>query len=84
MDKEEYLEWANHPLTKKFHQFLKDYRQYLMEGWAEGSYNHQSMEVVAMRNSEAVGKALMLETLVKLDDRAISEFYKESKDVSAN
>jgi hypothetical protein len=88
MDKEDYQEWGQHPLTRQFHQFLMDYRQKLMEDWAMGAYNNQSMEVSSMQNQQMLGRSMMLQELCNLADDAISEFYRENRkggsDVSAD
>jgi hypothetical protein len=76
VDSLEYKEWAEHPLTKKYLKFLKDYRLKVMEDWAVGSYSFPSTDQTAIRNSEMLGRALMLRELSNLDDSAISEFYR--------
>lgn len=81
MSKEEYQEWAAHPLTQQFHQFLKDYRQYLMERWAKGQTQDQQAQEMA--------KCQLADTLLNMDDDAIYEFYRENHkegapDVSAD
>jgi hypothetical protein len=85
MNSEEYQQWASDPLTVKFHQFLRDYRQGLMETWATGNY------VSDTHNAQQIGRAMMLMALCDLADDAISEFYrqppkveKEGDDVSGN
>ena len=77
MDKEEYLEWRNNPLTKKFHQFLRDKRQDLMEGWAEGNYNLPTSDQAARENSAAMARAQCLLELAELEDDFISDFYRQ-------
>ena len=77
MDKEQYQEWKSHPLTKKFHQFLRDKRQSLMEEWAEGLYQNQSLEQGALLNSAAMGQAQCLLDLAELEDDFIGNFYRQ-------
>ena len=71
MTKEEYEQWKHHPLTQQFHQFLKDYRQSLMEQWATGQF---SMSETG-RNTEMVARAQCLHDLAEMDAEAISQFY---------
>ena len=66
MTKEEYLEWKHHPLTKQFHQYLKDYRQQLAEKWAKG---------VLCDPTHYQVRCKMAQELVDMHEGAISEFY---------
>jgi len=77
MDKEQYQDWKNHPLTKKYLQFLQDKRQELMEDWAEGKYSLQTTEQSALKTSEAMGRAQCLQDLVELEDDYIGNFYRQ-------
>lgn len=88
INKEAYLEWKHLPETKLFHQFLKDKRQALMEEWAEGQFQQQTMEQSAVLNSAAMAQAQCLLDLVELADDYISDFYRQktkgSEDVRAD
>lgn len=72
MNKEDYLLWAEHPQTKQFHQYLKDYRANLMERWAQGALSGDDSLM-------AIARAQMADEIVNLDGDAISEFYRENK-----
>jgi len=71
MDKEQYQQWAADPLTKKFHQYLKDYRQELMDRWAKGE--------ITQDQTMAVARCQMADEIVTLNDDSISEFYRNNK-----
>lgn len=73
MTKEEYQEWAAHPLTQRFRQFLKDYRAALMEKWAQGSLQPNSPDSLM-----AVARCQMADELTTLDDDAIPQFYRSN------
>ena len=79
MTKEEWLEWKHHPLTVKYHRYLLDYRQKLMENWAAGSYSQGTMEQMSLLNLQAMSKALLLQDLAELDDDFVSEFYRQER-----
>lgn len=72
MNKEQYQAWLEYPQTKLFHQFLLDYRQSVMEKWANGVLNDDN--ALAERAT-----AQFAYLLVNLDDEAIEEFYKNRK-----
>ena len=74
MDKEEYQEWKEHPLTKKFHKYLADYRQALMDKWAQGALSPNSPESLM-----AVARCQMADEIATLEDDSIAEFYRNSQ-----
>lgn len=78
MTKEEYEEWRHNPLTIKFHQFLRDKRLELLEGWAEGVYDLPSTEQSIRENSAAMARAQCLLELAELPDDYVSGFYRQS------
>ena len=84
MDKEDYQEWAGLPLTRQFHQFLRDKRQVLMEEWAEGAFQQQTMEQAAILNSAAMAQAQCLLDLVELEDDYIGNFYRKSNEATGD
>lgn len=72
MTKEEYQQWAAHPQTKQFHQYLTDYRKQLMERWAQGALTGDDSLM-------AIARAQMADEIVNLDDDSISEFYRNQE-----
>lgn len=83
MTKEQYEAWAQHPQTKQYHQYLKDYRLGLMEAWAKGALKEPGMEEMAMARCQ------MVDDLVTMDSDWIADFYKnqpkeEVSDVSTD
>ena len=74
MIREEYQLWAEHPQTKKFHQYLSDYRAQLMERWAQGALTGDDSLM-------AIARAQMADEIVNLDDDSISEFYRKQEAV---
>jgi hypothetical protein len=74
MDKEQYQEWKDHPLTKQFHRYLLDYRQAVMEKWAQGKYPPESPEALM-----AVARCQMADELATLEDDWIAEFYRTNQ-----
>jgi hypothetical protein len=72
MSKEEYQQWVDHPGTKQFHQYLKDYRLALMEKWAQGSLPPDSPESLM-----AVARCQMADEIATLDDDSVDDFYRK-------
>jgi len=72
MSKEEYQQWKDHPLTQRFHQYLKDYRQALMEKWAQGALAPTSPEALM-----AVARCQMADEIATLEDDSIADFYRK-------
>jgi len=72
MSAEDYQQWKDHPLTQKFHQYLRDYRQTLMEKWARGELNPASPEAMM-----AVARCQMADEIATLEDDSIAEFYRK-------
>ena len=81
MTPEQYDQWKNDPLTQLFHQYLRDYRQDLMERWARGAIQSPE-DLMAMARCQCC-----LE-IVELDDDSIASFYRQttkgSDDVPGN
>lgn len=73
MTQEEYQEWKAHPLTKKFHQFLADSRQSMMEQWGRGALTPQESVTYSER-------CQMVAEILALPDDYISEFYRTTKE----
>jgi hypothetical protein len=72
MNAELYAEWKADPRTLLYMQFLRDYRQSLMEKWANGAL--QDKEALL-----AMGRCQLADDLAGLDDDFISEFYRQTK-----
>lgn len=72
MSKEQYQEWAAHPLTQQFHQYLRDYRQQLMDRWAQGQMVDSQDQLMA------VARCQMADEIATLDNDSISEFYRSA------
>jgi hypothetical protein len=70
MSKEDYQQWKDHPLTQRFHQYLRDYRQAVMEKWAQGDYLPDNPETLM-----AVARCQMADELADLADDWIADFY---------
>ena len=77
LTKENYQQWVNHPQTKEFHQYLKDYRKTLMERWAQGKLSE-------VDNLMAIARAQMADDILTLDDDSISQFYESFKEEETN
>lgn len=75
MTRDEYEQWKHHPLTEKFHQFLRDYRQQLMERWAMGEFSLAETGPYLTRNTEMVARVQCLHEIAEMDSEAISKWY---------
>lgn len=71
--KDEYQLWKDHPTTVKFHQYLIDYRDQLMNKWASGGFDETN-------NLMAIARAQQADEIVNLEDDAILEFYNSQKE----
>lgn len=72
MNAEEYAEWRDDRRTVLYLQFLRDYRQSLMEQWAAGGL--QDKEGLL-----ALGRCQLADDLAGLDADYIQEFYRQRK-----
>lgn len=72
MNAEQYDKWKNDPLTVLFHKYLTDYRQDLMERWANGALQEPE-------STMAMARCQMAHDIVTLDDDSISQFYRQTK-----
>lgn len=70
MNADEYQRWKDDPLTVKFHQYLRDYRQSLMDRWAEGALKEPE-------STMAMARCQCCHDIVSLDDDSIGEFYRQ-------
>ena len=77
LDNVEYSEWIDHPVTKKFHKYLEDYRQNLMERWAEGRLQDEL-------NLLSIARCQMADEIISLNASDIAEFYKSIKQGESN
>lgn len=73
MDKDKFDAWVNHPQTKEFFQYLRDYRQAVMERWANGRLSGDDSLM-------AMARAQQADEIVNLDADAITEFYQQNKE----
>lgn len=76
MNKDDFTEWRNLPLSQEFFQFLKDYRLELMSRWANGEYSLPEMEASLLKNTEALAKCQCYQDICELDPSYIEDFYK--------
>ncbi len=72
LDKERYQIWVLDSRTQDFFQYLRDYRQEMMERWAQGG-------LVGDDSLLAIARAQMADEIVNLDDDSISEFYRKKQ-----
>lgn len=75
MTRDEYEVWKHHPLTEKFHQFLRDYRVDLMSRWAEGEFSTPDLQASAIKSVEAMAKCQCYRDLAELETDFISQWY---------
>lgn len=73
LSKEAYLQWKHHPVTKAFHQFLRDFRLRLLD---QHSQRWQANELLAGDGeTEARTRVNMYEEIVTLEPEHILQFY---------
>lgn len=75
MNVEQFQQWKDDPLTLLFMQYLRDYRQDLMERWAQGSIVEPSEQLMA------IARCQVAEEITTLDDNSVSEFYRKQKGI---
>lgn len=73
MDKDKFDMWINNPQTQEFFQYLRDYRQAVMERWASGRLQGDE-------NFLAMARAQQADEIVNLNAEAINEFYQRHKE----
>lgn len=72
MNADQYQLWKEHPQTKEFLQYLKDYRNVLMERWARGY-------LVGDDNIASIARARFADETINLDDEGMKQFYETYK-----
>ena len=75
LEQEEYEAWRHLPATRKFLRFLEEYREHLMELWAEGRFQRDLPESYVLQDSDAVARAQIYKDLVELQFEDIYKFY---------
>ena len=75
MEEEDFRGWRGLPTTRKFLQFLKDYRDQLAEGWLDGQYQRDDPVKYAMQDSDAVARAQCYNDLAEIQYSFMEAFY---------
>lgn len=63
-------EWRQHPVTKQVRQYLKDYRQQIMEIWAHNDIADEAIRFYT-------GTCSALEQIEDLDYEDMRDFYQK-------
>ena len=75
MEEEEFRGWVGLPATRKFLQFLKDYRDNLAQGWVDGQYQREDPMSYALQDSDAVARAQCYNDLAEMEYSFMEAFY---------
>jgi hypothetical protein len=73
LQKEEFRQWKEHPVTKQLFGYLWGKREELKEVWATGGLSAPTIEELAIRNASAVGAVSVLEEILSVDDTTFNE-----------
>ena len=69
-------EWLNHPQTKEFRVILQGMKDEILEAWVAGAYTAEEGTGTLQKNSEAIGRALILGLLITIDPEELSDAEK--------
>ena len=79
IQRQDYLDWRQHPVTGLFRRYLSDYRADLRRGaierWEDGSLNLGTEKEIKSRLN-------VLEELADLPFEAIVEFYRQTDELN--
>lgn len=68
VNKEEWNEWLQHPVTVAFREHLASLKERIKEDWAAGFFTDESSEGTAQKNAVALGQHQLLEDLLLTDE----------------
>lgn len=71
LSEEDFLTWADHPVTKALRKILRAQTDLAKERWATGAFLDQSQFATAVENARAIGGCEAAEFVIKLDYETI-------------
>ena len=79
LEQEEFEAWLHLEATRKFLQYLGDFRDQLKEMWAEGNFQRDMQESYIIEDLNAVARVQVLKDLIELQYDTIYSFYHQEK-----
>jgi len=74
-------EWKDHPVTKKFFEFLEGDRERIKETVISGDYTAESAEGTAQLLAQEVGKAKAIQSIIEYAvEDLVEEAIKDEED----
>jgi len=70
------------PATRKYRQYLRDYKLQLMEMWSNGRHQAPRSTEYAVKDADAVARAQTLADLADMDYAQLETFYFSEKEQS--
>jgi len=67
LSQEEFLDWVANPGTQSYRALLVEWRQGLMEQWAEGAFQGDTPFITAIANAQALVEVKVVSKLMELD-----------------
>ena len=68
VNKEEWSEWMQHPVTSAFFKHLRHLQGTIQDDWAAGIYTSESSEGTAQKNAVALGQYRLIEDLLSTNE----------------
>jgi hypothetical protein len=65
--------WRSQEVTQEMFKLLRAWRQALMEQWAVGVFQGETVEATALANASAIGEINLLTKLIEIDAEQIEE-----------
>jgi hypothetical protein len=84
LEQEEFEAWLHQEPTRKFLQYLKDFRGQLKEMWAEGNFQRDRQDCYIIEDINAVARVQIFKDLIDLEYSTIYEFYHPTKSEEKN
>ena len=64
IQRQEYQEWAKHPVTVEMFNNLKEAKMEMAQMMIEGQFTTESMEATALKHAEVIGKATAIDDII--------------------
>jgi len=77
VNEEEFLGWADHPVTKALRKVLRARIELAKERWANGAFLDQSQFATAVENARAIGGCEAAGFVIELDYETLSSELEE-------
>lgn len=75
LTQDELESWKHNPITKKIKKYMIDYRESIIETWADGALLKDTAEAQLSLTAQSIATCRTLKDLVNLDYEDLAQFY---------